>query len=645
MENEIQQKSIAQEFVQGSLFEEDFLVRTLGSIAHSSEVALTELVANAWDAGASKVKITIPDSINGRLTVEDDGTGMTEDQFKKRWMRLGYNRIKNQGTTVEFPPGRNGQRMAYGRNGIGRHALLCFNNKYRVITTRSGFQSEFIISTHCEDQPFVIKSQKIKSGDGFGTSLEVYVSQNLPDSKKILNIISARFIHDPSFVVEINGKSVPLEDYEGVIDTKEIKINDDIKIKVLFIDSSVSARKMLYQGVAFWQRGRLVGEPSWILGKEPILDGRTRFAKRYTAVIKSNDFAKYVAPDWTGFLNHPDMNDVYKEVSKYLNSKFRDIAKENLSETKASIKKDYQEEINDLSALGKYEIDEVIENIAITYPTISEDQMSITVEAVIELEKTRNGRELLNKLSTFSEEDIEGLNNLLKKWTVKDALCVLDEIDRRISIIEAISKLSVDKNVNELEVLHPLIADAKWVFGPEFDSPEYTSNRQLRTVAKELFDVDIDAEIVENPTRRPDIVVKGDSSFSLTGTEQFDSDNELSVVSKILIIELKKGGSDLTRENRNQLNGYIDDIRSSGIFAGSKPYIYGFLVGHSVSNNITSTKAKLEDAEWRIVTFSQLVDTAKRRLFRLRDKLGSRYDQMSGVEAANAGASQPIFDI
>jgi hypothetical protein len=39
----------------GSFFEEDYLVRTLGRIAHDNEVALTELVANAWGAGASLV--------------------------------------------------------------------------------------------------------------------------------------------------------------------------------------------------------------------------------------------------------------------------------------------------------------------------------------------------------------------------------------------------------------------------------------------------------------------------------------------------------------------------------------------------------------------------------------------------------------
>ena len=44
-----------------SLFEEDFITRSLGSIVNQPDVALTELVANSWDAGASHVTIFIPD--------------------------------------------------------------------------------------------------------------------------------------------------------------------------------------------------------------------------------------------------------------------------------------------------------------------------------------------------------------------------------------------------------------------------------------------------------------------------------------------------------------------------------------------------------------------------------------------------------
>lgn len=92
--------------LQGCLFEEDFLLRTLGPIVRSADVALTELVANAWDAGASVVKINIPDEYDDLLVIEDDGVGMTPSQFHEKWMTLGYDRVKHQGSWAEFPQDR-----------------------------------------------------------------------------------------------------------------------------------------------------------------------------------------------------------------------------------------------------------------------------------------------------------------------------------------------------------------------------------------------------------------------------------------------------------------------------------------------------------------------------------------------------------
>ena len=72
-----------------SLFEEDYLVRSLNSsITSQADIALTELVANAWDAGATKVSIFIPDEYGEFLVVEDDGNGLTEEEFQQRWMTL-----------------------------------------------------------------------------------------------------------------------------------------------------------------------------------------------------------------------------------------------------------------------------------------------------------------------------------------------------------------------------------------------------------------------------------------------------------------------------------------------------------------------------------------------------------------------------
>ena len=41
-------------------FEEGYLFRNNRAITSSPDIALTELVANAWDAGALKVDITLP---------------------------------------------------------------------------------------------------------------------------------------------------------------------------------------------------------------------------------------------------------------------------------------------------------------------------------------------------------------------------------------------------------------------------------------------------------------------------------------------------------------------------------------------------------------------------------------------------------
>ena len=69
-------------------FEENYIFRNNKSITSNNDIALTEFVANAWDAGAHNVDITIPFEEHEKIVVEDDGTGMTDEEFRSRWMTL-----------------------------------------------------------------------------------------------------------------------------------------------------------------------------------------------------------------------------------------------------------------------------------------------------------------------------------------------------------------------------------------------------------------------------------------------------------------------------------------------------------------------------------------------------------------------------
>ena len=620
------------EYICGSLFEDNYLIRSLSnSITTQADIALTELVANAWDAGAAKVTISIPDKYGDCLTVEDNGTGMTQSEFHDRWMKLSYNRLLHQGKKVLFPNGKTSTRMAYGRNGVGRHGLLCFNDEYNVITSKNAKKLSLTVSTKIPNQAIAIVDEQVSKARDQGTLLKVIVSRNLPDVEKIREIISSRFLHDPQFIIEVNRQILTLDQLDGLMDKTELTTKDGFRITANFIDSIKSSKKSIYQGIAFWQEGRLVGVPSWILGNLYYVDGRTAIAKRYTVVIQSSDLGDLVKEDWSGFENSDATNHLYDSVKEYVVSMFEKVAKANIEETKAAIKNELKVKLKNASPLALYEVDEIIENIAISSPTANKESISIAVEAIINLESSKNGQELLSKLSLLSEEDIIGLNQILEKCSVKDALTVLSEIDKRLSVIEAIRKLSKDKNVDELHILHPLVTESRWLFGPEYDTPEYTSNRQIQSVVKDLFK----AKIINNDVKinkRPDIVVLSDkSSVSITGTEDFADETGLVIINKVLIIELKRGGFEIKSEERNQAQGYIESLLALGF---ESTVFHAFVVGDSIAKGLQKSVFIGENKQGSInvTTFDQLVDTAEKRMFGLRNKLSSMYDDVPGME-------------
>ncbi len=629
---------------QRTMFEDDYLIRSLGSIAQKSDVALTELLANSWDAGASIVKIDIPDEDEEqKLTVEDDGCGMTPEQFKHRWMTLGYNRVRHQGPMCEFPPERQEwKRKAYGRSGVGRHGMFCFADEYKVSTWRNGKGGEFTLCIACGDEPFSLTNERIYEAQGHGTRIEAYLERNRPDAERIRDILSARFLHDPKFKVLVNGESIPLTKHPGLIKEEIIEVGDSIKLKAFVIDSIQAARTMQKQGIAFWVGGRLVGEPTWTLGQKTIIDGRTRFAKRYTVVIQSDDLFDELWPDWSGFKPTEKVDLVFDAVGEYVQRVFREVSAGQIKDTKEAVFREHRKDIEKLKPLARIELSEFLDNMVEGLPTFQPEVLSHAVKAAIRLEKTRSGEALLEKLSSLSEEDIEGLNRLLNDWTVRDAMAVLDVIDRRIAVIEAISKLSVEDKVDELNTLHPLVTQARWLFGPEFDTPEYTSNVSLVNAVKHIFNIKDSARAFVNPKNRPDLVILKDSTLSVVSIDRMENDSGLSVTQSILIIELKKGKSTIGRKEMYQANGYVTDFLKSGLLDGD-PYVKAFVVGYKIGDRIdpVSTIGSPERGKIQAATYGQLVRTAEKRMFNLRQRLSDRYDDISGGELLNKVLKEP----
>ncbi|WP_095152673.1 ATP-binding protein [Pseudomonas sp. Irchel s3b5] len=624
----------------GTLFEDDYLVRTLGPISHDPEVALTELVANAWDAGASLVNLTIPHAKQNFLVVEDDGHGMTAPLFKRRWMTLGYDRLRHQGVSVEFPSERNDwSRRAYGRNGVGRHGLLCFGDTYSVNTIVGGNEARFEIGAGGGKDPFRIINESSSQKDGHGTKLSVIVERHLPDPDKIREVLSARFLHDPRFEVRVNGRSVSLPEHLGLIEQSTIAVVEGGAIDVFVIDSSRTAKSNRYQGIAFWVNNRLVGTPAWIVGNVAVIDGRSRFARRYAIVVRADEsWISEIEADWTRFKQTPKIAALFAAVVLQVRDVFDRLSATLVDENSEEALVRNREDFKELSTLGRIEVANFAQTLAKSNPGIGNDVLSAAVQAVINLEKSRSGIALLEKLTKLDEEDIDGLDRLLGQWTVSDALAVLDEIDRRLSILSAIDKLGGDSGADELHTLHPLVTQARWLFGPEFDSPEYASNVSLRSAAGKIFGKRGGEGAFLNPRQRPDLMTLSDSTLSIVGTEEFDSrEDNLTKIRDVLIIELKKGKSTIGRDEMNQADGYVQDFLGSGLLDGT-PIFRAFVVGHEVSPKTSTEKEIKEDGVLRgrvvATTFGRLTRTAHHRLFRLKERIPTRYEDINGAELA-----------
>jgi hypothetical protein len=629
---------------QGCLFEEDYLLRTLGPIAHSSDVALTELVANAWDAGARTVEIKIPDDFGDLIIVKDDGSGMTPDSFIEKWMTLGYDRVKHQGPMAEFPPERHDwKRPAYGRNGIGRHGMLCFASTYEVESRRDGTQGTFVVSTSTGRDPFVLLSQEREKKKGHGTLLKARITRNLPLPDRVRQVLAARFLHDPRFEVSVNGRSVPLAEHSGLIDTQTIKYFGNRRVQAYFIDSTKAARTTQYQGVAFWVGGRLVGEPAWSVGSTVFLDGRTRIAKRYSVVIKSEDLFDEVTPDWSGFQRSEKTQSLFEAVAQYVESVYQKLSTERVQETTESVIREHREKINSLKPSARLELSEFMTAVTHEQPTIQHETLSSAVKAVINIERSRSGAALLEKLSKLSDEDIDALDRLLNDWTVRDAMTVLDEIDRRLIVVEAVAKLSSDQKVDELHALHPLVTEARWLFGHQFDSPEFASNLSLRNAMQIVFKKHVDPSSFTNPRQRADLIVLSDATLAGFATEQMEEGSGLMSVREVLLIELKRGDSEIIRDHMNQATDYLEEILRCGAMDG-RPFVHAFVVGHRVNNRIEPIRSIGENptrGKVHATTYGQLVRTAQSRLFRLREKLTSRYDDVKGSDLLERVLREP----
>lgn len=190
----------------------------LGINLYSNMAAvLSEVVANAWDADATKVTITLSET---EIVVRDNGHGMGLDEINDRFLHVGYRR--REAGRIRSPQF---DRPVMGRKGIGKLSLFAIADEVTVATRMKG------TAPHC----LVMKTEEIREaiegGDPYrppkgdlkhapkkpGTVIRLSRLKKTADERTgaaLRQRLARRFsiIGSDKFKVEIDGKSVSVND-------------------------------------------------------------------------------------------------------------------------------------------------------------------------------------------------------------------------------------------------------------------------------------------------------------------------------------------------------------------------------------------------------------------------------------------------
>lgn len=550
--------------IEQTLFDDRFLDKHAGAIISDLHVALVELVANAWDAYATRVEIQWPDGTRDRpFSIRDNGKGLTREQFAQRWRTLNYNRVAAEGEFSLPPPELRGSRprRPYGRNGQGRLAGFAFSDPYDVVTRTGGEEVVFRVKRTSGALPFDWHEKSHRAADGHGLEIRAtHATRTRSSAAAVREILGTRFLTDPDFTVVVDGVAVTFDDIpDGFLRESFVEVPDCGQVRIVMIDAQRADRTTRQHGIAWHVNNRLVGECKW-LGSDytRILDGRTNEAKRFTFIVTADFLAPSdaVLSDWTGFHS---TNEVWQQTQSLVQDRIREEifahGAQRRSETKATVRGRLANTIRHAPPLARERWNEFVDAVVDTCPGISIEQIEQVAGILANLEVSSSRYGLIDKLHYLKPNELDQLDAILSDWSVATAKLALDEIQNRLKLIAELHEKLRDERADEVRELQPLIERSLWVFGPEFESIEYTSNRGMSEVIRKLLGTHARGSL-----NRPDFVILEDGSVGLFARPKYGDGCEVEGVEHLVIVELKRPGIPISMEQKNQAWKYVTEL-------------------------------------------------------------------------------------
>lgn len=528
-------------------------------------MAIAELVANAWDAGAKLVEIQIPlpedySPTRSTVVVFDDGLGMSDDEVQSNYLVIGRNR-RASGQTV--PEGR----RPMGRKGVGKLAGFGLGKQMRVITRRDGLETEVTLdgenltassgNSKTLDLPGIVR-EITDDGHAGGTRIELSLLKHKtpPDIDALHQSLARRFSRSVlgSMLIKINDET--LRDPQTVLTSREpesglqetqLPCGNSIQWWAGFNEKVLPAEM---QGFTILVNGKTAQAPPFFFEVEATASGQ-HGTKYLTGVIEA-DYLDSGTDDSSDLVS-TDRQDLDWEAEATASLRIwgesvtRRLLRDRLSEREeraeqsALADKSLADRIERLDPLSKRQATKFIRSLGRTDADAGKVQeLSNTIVRAFEYRQFHDYIEELDAIGDDPESFLRALH-YLKGWRVLESRAVLEVIQGRLEIVNKFFKMVVNdapETASKLsdDNMHDLLARYPWIINPDWQvlSEEKTITRQLR---EWNFD---EGGGPEDRTRYDFLALSGDGEN--------------------VVVEIKRSGHAVDLDDLQQLERYVEKL-------------------------------------------------------------------------------------
>jgi hypothetical protein len=545
------------------------LARLLGETYRSSEIALKELVDNAWDADAQHVRIALPDPLAAQMiVVEDDGSGMTARELRAEYLNIASDKFSRTGNET---PRLN--RKVKGRKGIGKFAGLTIAEKMQIETVARGRKCTLLIDkkeltenqNDLESVPLSFAETDAGNGE-VGTRITLSLLDNrlnFPTPDRLREVLIYEYGREGSFKVFVNGVPLSVQDVPGKTSQLSATLPSAAKVNLHFIIAE-GRKSPRSPGIVAKVAGKTVGKPQ-LFGLDDDDEIPPKLAKKVYGEVELTGIEDYVTADWGGIVEN---SKVFQEAQVLIKAEVKkelQITHTNeMNLQKARLQKQIQQRLQQLPENRRRYAQEALNRILKRFYGESEERIATIADVALDAMEHDAYWAVLDSINKAREADIGSFADALEQFGLLELSSIGVQASHRRTFLDYLDELVQNVATLEKDAHKAFEKNDLWLLGRKYSM--MSSNVTLRTMIKTYCDATFKGA---GASKRPDLLLSQDFGDTY------------------LLIEFKRPSHIISRDDIAQVEKYRDEL-SARLSSAAKMNIMMIGKGRTSSLNVNN---------------------------------------------------------